>query len=189
MASARWRVSVPGLSLIEKVPFQRSYWVAAAKLLAGVYPGAPTADEAMLKLDALYDVGIRHVVSLMAESETNWQGEPFRPYEQEFAARGITCVRLPLADGGVPAVDEMTRVLNAIDEALTEGTRTYVHCWGGKGRTGTVVGCWLVRHRVAPTDEAVALIQVLQADCDGTLSPSPETTAQRNFVGEWLPGQ
>ena len=22
----------------------------------------------------------------------------------------------------------------------------YLHCWGGVGRTGTVVGCWLVRH-------------------------------------------
>ena len=34
----------------------------------------------------------------------------------------------------------------AIDEAMSAGKAVYVHCWGGVGRTGTVVGCWLVRH-------------------------------------------
>ncbi|MBA3406233.1 MAG: dual specificity protein phosphatase family protein [Gemmatimonadaceae bacterium] len=26
------------------------------------------------------------------------------------------------------------------------GHSIYVHCWGGVGRTGTVVGCYIVRH-------------------------------------------
>lgn len=30
--------------------------------------------------------------------------------------------------------------------ALAAGQTVYVHCYGGIGRTGTVVGCWLVRH-------------------------------------------
>jgi len=25
----------------------------------------------------------------------------------------------------------------------------YVHCWAGRGRTGTVVGCYLKRHGIA----------------------------------------
>jgi hypothetical protein len=58
-----------------------------------------------------------------------------------------------------------------------------VHCWGGKGRTGTVVGCWLIdeehvgfpevldrmqellkgtrkaHHRVPDTDEQAAVLR------------------------------
>ena len=37
----------------------------------------------------------------------------------------------------------MGDVLTLIEEALVRGA-VYVHCWGGIGRTGTVVGCWLV---------------------------------------------
>ena len=40
----------------------------------------------------------------------------------------------------------MLAVLDAIDIALCEGHGVYIHCWGGVGRTGTVVGCWLKRH-------------------------------------------
>ena len=40
----------------------------------------------------------------------------------------------------------MTRILDDVDAALADGGAVYVHCWGGIGRTGTVVGCWLVRH-------------------------------------------
>ena len=40
----------------------------------------------------------------------------------------------------------MASILDAIDAALDGGKTVYVHCWGGVGRTGTVVGCWLVRH-------------------------------------------
>ena len=34
----------------------------------------------------------------------------------------------------------MTAILNAIDESMTAGKPVYVHCWGGAGRTGTVIG-------------------------------------------------
>ena len=40
----------------------------------------------------------------------------------------------------------MRRVLDAIDKDIADGRTVYVHCWGGIGRTGMVIGCWLVRH-------------------------------------------
>jgi protein-tyrosine phosphatase len=34
----------------------------------------------------------------------------------------------------------MVRILNQIDMCIKYDKPVYVHCWGGKGRTGTVIG-------------------------------------------------
>ena len=170
-------------------PYLRSYWVTPGKLLAGCYPGARTPAEAQAKLDGLVGVGIRHVVSLMEVTEKGHSHEPFVPYETPFKARGIHCTRMPIPDFHVPSVPEMVAILDGIDETIAAGAPTYVHCWGGKGRTGTVVGCYLVRHGMAQPDRAVDRIQELQAQCKGSLAPSPENETQRQFVREWQPGQ
>ena len=64
---------------------------------------------------------------------------------------------------GVPTIPHMTRILDEVDGALADGGSVYVHCWGGIGRTGTVVGCWLVRHGLDDGD-AVARIAELRRD-------------------------
>ena len=40
----------------------------------------------------------------------------------------------------------LVQILDDLDQALADGHRVYLHCFGGIGRTGTVVGCYLVRH-------------------------------------------
>ena len=53
----------------------------------------------------------------------------------------------PIPDISIPAdPNQMIAILDAIDAALFEGHGVYIHCWGGVGRTGTVVVCWLKRH-------------------------------------------
>jgi protein tyrosine phosphatase len=59
-----------------------------------------------------------------------------------------------------------------------------VHCWGGVGRTGTVVGCWLVRHGLAGGD-ALARVEALRATTPKANRPSPETDTQRDLVRGW----
>ena len=60
----------------------------------------------------------------------------------------------------------------------------YVHCYGGIGRTGTVVGCWL-RRQGLPGQEALDLIERLRRDTPDGWKPSPETSEQRRFVLDW----
>lgn len=170
-------------------PFKSSYWVVPRQLMAGYYPGAPSPDEAEDKLAAIEESGIRHVVNLMESSELNLYGEPFRPYEAAFAARGISCARMPIIDVSIPSVAEMTAILDDIDGSIADGAPVYVHCRGGKGRTGTAVGCWLIRHRLAKPEDAVPRIAELQGPARGLLSPSPETEEQRAFVRDWSQGQ
>ena len=60
----------------------------------------------------------------------------------------------------------MSRILDDVDAALADGRTVYVHCWGGIGRTGTVVGCWLMRHGLDEGDP-IRRIATLRRDGRG----------------------
>jgi hypothetical protein len=64
--------------------------------------------------------------------------------------RTIECCTFPIPDVSVPGSRQTTRdILDLIDNSLAQGKGIYLHCWGGIGRTGTIVGCWLARHGFA----------------------------------------
>ena len=43
----------------------------------------------------------------------------------------------------------MQDILDLIDESLSLDKPVFFHCWGGIGRTGTVLGCYLLRSKMA----------------------------------------
>ena len=117
-----------------------------------------------------------------------------RPYAAEVvalgAARGLSVThhRRPIPDLGAPAEAEMRRTLDALDTALAAGQTVYVHCYGGIGRTGTVVGCWLVRHGLSGA-AALAHIAAQRAGTPDGWRSSPETEAQRTMILDWQESQ
>jgi protein-tyrosine phosphatase len=96
--------------------------------------------------------------------------------------------RDPIVDLGTTTIPHMTRILDDVDAALDAGGSVYVHCWGGIGRTGTVVGCWLVRHGLDGGDP-LGRIAELRRDLSAAVVASPETSAQRAMVSAWKPGR
>jgi protein-tyrosine phosphatase len=86
-----------------------------------------------------------------------------------------------------PTTDEMDNILETIDRALEASETVYVHCYGGIGRTGTVVGCYLARHGT-PGDKALELIAHWREGTPDGWRTSPETRDQRAMVLNWPVG-
>jgi hypothetical protein len=119
--------------------------------------------------------------------------EPYRDMLLEQAAsRGMTArySAFPIPDMGVPrSRGEMLAALEYIREGLEAAETTYVHCWGGIGRTGTVVGCWLMEQGL-PAEDALATLQrrFFTMPKAHFFGGSPQTAAQFDWVRGWKPG-
>lgn len=173
------------------VPFPSSYWVIPGLFLAGEYPGAKNPAEANEKIKSLFDAGIRHFVNLMEPDETDHNGKPFKPYDNILTDptkpdwNKTSFIRFPIRDLGITSPSQMAEILNSIDEAISCHKPVYIHCWGGVGRTGTVVGCFLIRHGLANSDNVLDVIRQLRKDDLKSHRASPETKDQIEFIKSW----
>jgi predicted protein tyrosine phosphatase len=158
-----------------------SYWLTD-HFAAGENPGARREADAVSRIARFESAGIRRFVDLTHPTD---HLAPYAPY-----LTLATRIHHPIVDNDVPSRREMTATLDGIDRALDEEQTIYVHCWGGIGRTGLVVGCWLVRHG-SSSREAVELIRELRSTTPDYLPQphSPQTSAQHAFVRDWRPGR
>jgi hypothetical protein len=176
-------------------PFTRSYWVVSDQLIAGCYPGDRDPATARQKLGGLVRCGVGLIINLMHPDEHGHDGEPFKDYRpmlEEIASkagRRVRCERLSIYDNDVPTVAQMRKILDTIDRANAAGETVFVHCWGGKGRTGTVVGCYLARHKLAVGDAALRRVKELTQASSYDFGPVPQTAEQCDFVRNWAVGQ
>jgi ADP-ribosylglycohydrolase len=95
--------------------------------------------------------------------------------------------RLSIQDHDVPeSPRRMTEILDAIDAELAADRCVYVHCRAGIGRTGTVIGCYLMRRGLAG-EGALDRLQTLWRHCARSRSwpTAPETDSQIEFVRGW----
>lgn len=173
------------------LPFRRSYWAIPGKLLAGVYPGDLDPGTMATKLASLLDAGVTLVVNLMEADELDHSGQPFVGYQSQLeklageAGLSARFVRFAIPDMSIPTPDLMARILAEIRVEIDRGGTVYVHCWGGKGRTATVVGCFLVEAGVTDGDGALSLIRDLTAHAKDAFWPTPQTEEQCAFVRHW----
>ena len=166
-------------------PLLESYWVLPDRLLAGEYPGEPDAERTRKRIDALIEAGFDLFIDLTISNETwpylNILREEAKLYEVE-----AVHLRFPIGDFGLPAAEQMNSILDSIDQNLQARRKIYLHCWGGIGRTGTTVGCYLVRQGKS-AEEALEQLAAWWRDVPKSqIHPrSPETQEQVNFIHSW----
>lgn len=162
------------------------YWVVEGQLIAGPYPGSATPREHRTKIKALVDARVTTIINLMEAAEL-LRFAPYQPIVRELAGEQVRFLQFPIRDVGVPSPDLMISILDAMDESIRHGRTVYVHCWGGVGRTGTVIGCWLLRYGLAtPEDVLTKLARLRTQDKMRGNREAPETPEQRRFVQRWM---
>lgn len=168
------------------LPDGNIYRVPGTRIFAGPYPGHPDHREARRKLDRRLDAGITCFIDLTTADDPL---EPYEPVLREAAhARDVMVEyhRMPIPDMHTPATREMSGMLDTIDAAHRAGHGIYVHCWGGIGRTGTVIGCHLARWGLGGEAALAALAELWSTvDKRDSFPRSPQTDAQCAFVRQW----
>jgi protein-tyrosine phosphatase len=141
-------------------PTRGTWWIEPGRLLAGPYPRDPAT---------LCDAGVNVFFDLTHESDR------LAPYTQRLAP-GVRTVRRPIRDFAAPQREELIETLDLLQAELDRGNVVYLHCLGGIGRTGTVLGCYLVRNGL---DGATALARLRE------IGKHPEAPEQVRLVAGW----
>lgn len=87
-------------------------------------------------LDDLWSQGVRAILNLCAE---------FTDLHSIEAARGFEVFHLPIEDQQTPALEDLEKALDWLDEAIYLGKKVFIHCRHGIGRTGTVLNAYILR--------------------------------------------
>lgn len=174
-------------------PIPNSYW-ATPLLLACEYPWSPKNPNKP-KLDALLRAGVRTFIDLTEAGELS-------PYANILCGRAallgidtstIEYHRFPIRDRSLPeSADYMYRVMDVLRDNEERGRISAVHCRGGIGRTGMVIGCWLVESGTAKNGEAALGIidrEWRTVEKCNRYPHSPETGPQFEFVMNFHPSK
>jgi protein-tyrosine phosphatase len=148
-------------------------WIEQGRLLAGRHPCAWSAEDAEAEVRSVVEHGVTLFLDLTQDGELT-------PYDT-LVPETSRHLRLPVRDFSVPTHDQITFALDTIDAELADGGVVYVHCWAGCGRTGVVVGCWLVRHGMSPQEALARIAELRGLGC-------PQTLEQRLTVLGWKHG-
>lgn len=171
-------------SVLPEPAYERSFWLDPW-IAAGAYPGSRDPAVAERVLEELIAVGVTLFLDLTEPGE-------LEPYEQLLPAiaeqfdSSVRRVNIPVRDVTAPTPAQVEEALAAIDAEVEAGGVVYVHCWGGKGRTGSILGCHLARDLGgAAALERLNEIRGPQMTDERDLVDVPETPEQRALVLGW----
>jgi protein-tyrosine phosphatase len=147
--------------------------IEEGRLVAGRHPCALGPEAAPEEVASLLAAGVTLFLDLTQDGELDPYAHLVPPPARH--------VRIPIGDFSVPSLEQLESALDEIDGELAAGGLVYVHCWAGCGRTGVVVGSWLVRHGSTPADALARIAETRGLGC-------PQTLEQRLLVLDRIPG-
>jgi hypothetical protein len=150
-------------------PTPESNWVIPGRLLVGAYPASRDDNETSQLLTSILKFGVTKFVCLQQEyrssgvTEEMWRnGQGLRPYFEDVKSifrnpddyelvpeegctlpASVSFIHFPIKDCGITDDDRVIDLSRSLVKALAYGDIMYLHCWGGHGRTGTIVSIML----------------------------------------------
>ncbi|KIY95054.1 MAP kinase phosphatase 6 [Monoraphidium neglectum] len=79
-------------------------------------------------------------------------------------------------------MQQLSELVSDLQRRLAAGDKVYLHCWGGRGRAGTVGACLLAQMYGLSADEALERVQRAFDTRRDNERLSPETDEQRQLV-------
>jgi len=115
-------------------PIKNCSGVFPGKFLAGEYPRNIDEESSRIKIESLISARITNFIDL-TEKEEN-----LLPYAGLLVKASHQ--RFPIRDVSVPiSISTTATILDTIDLYIRHNRVVYLHCRGGIGRTGMIVGC------------------------------------------------
>ena len=115
------------------------------------------------------------------DASASGPNQPRRRIELDF-------MHIPIQDLSTPASkQDLHTFVSELEIRITQnGEKIYLHCWGGRGRAGTVGACLLRKMYGMSAEEALERVQrAFDTRRDGGRK-SPETAEQQQFVKEFI---
>ena len=163
-------------------PLYQSYYIGTGHTFAGEYPGDKNGEKAKDKIRNMLHFGVRHFIDLTEEGELH-------PYAHLLSS-GCTYDRFPIRDVSIPkSTHEVYRLIDKITElSKRDDGYIYIHCWGGVGRTGTIVACLKAEGMENPTiEDAMTCLRNLFSEMPkSSHRVTPETKEQEAFIGQYV---
>ncbi|KAL6074087.1 Dual specificity protein phosphatase DSP8 [Balamuthia mandrillaris] len=118
---------------------------------------------------ALFREGVRGVVNTCDE-----YAGPWRSYQQH----KVEQIRIPIVDYFPPTLSDVKKGVAFIRKFQERGESVYVHCKAGRGRSTTIVLCYLIQRYKMDAKEAQEFIAERR--------PQVSTIYKRKVVYDWI---
>jgi len=104
---------------------------------------------------AMRDPPMTHLVTMLEEPLKNgrnnngaeWHCGPVDLLDS--TADRIEKIHIPIADGGVPTLEQTCDFIRLVRRVIVNGGGVGIHCWMGRGRTGALLGAYLIAEAAA----------------------------------------
>ncbi|MCX7666698.1 MAG: dual specificity protein phosphatase family protein [Gemmataceae bacterium] len=93
---------------------------------------------------------------------------------------GLMSVHIPIPDMEAPTTQQFRQALSVIEKAHQSKMGVCVHCWAGRGRTGTILAGYFVSQGLSPK-QAITKVRQLRP---GSIEVSSQEQAIYDFAKE-----